>query len=313
MPTGLLGKDEYMGLALRKDQILDAENSLRLHKAGVKVRIPLGGWQVKEFRVGGQWRGVAWFKGQGYEGEELFQSAWGMTCPLRLDDINGMLTQAVDVDRNPSSLDPVLRELLQLARRDQSQPYQELVSKWSGDISTLTNDQRVAIWTDFGIALCRTMGQNFEALQRAGLVHGNIHDQNITFFGELCDCSTVKEGLLQSAGAQKIGDDVDSFADGMRVFADRILQMQGVDTWNESQRVREMLDNVFYPQVKQGWQSYEQWVKINTDQLIADPEIRREVKSRLAKSYGESGVTEDMITEEIIKITGGENRFRAYG
>ncbi len=313
VPTGLLGKDEYMGLALREDQRLDAENSLRLHKAGVKVRIPLGGWQVKELRVGGQWRDVEWFKTQGYEGEELFQSAWGMTCPLRLEDINGMLTQAIAVDRDPSSLDPVLEELLQLAKRDQSQPYQELVAKWGGDISTLTNDQRVTIWTDFGIALSRTMGQNFEALQKAGLVHGNIHDQNITFFGELCDCSTVKEGLLQSAGAQKIGDDVDSFADGMRVFADRILQMQGVDTWKESQKTREMLDNVFYPQVKQGWQSYEQWVKINTEQLLTNPEKRSEFRSRLAESYGESDVTEDMITEEIIRRTGGKNRFRAYG
>jgi hypothetical protein len=315
VPTGLLGKDEYMGLALKEDQRLDAQNSLRLHKAGAKVRIPLGGWQVKELRVGGEWRDVEWFKAQGYEGGELFQSAWGMTCPLRLEDINGMLTQAVAIGKDPSRLDPVLRELIRLAGKDQSRPYQELAAKWSDgiDISTLSSEQRVEMWTDFGIALCRTMGQNFEALQRAGLVHGNIHDQNISFFGELCDCSTVKEGLLRSAGAQKIGDDVDSFADGMRAFADRILQMQGVNTWEESQKVREMLDSVFYPRVREGWQSYGEWIKINTEQLISDFQKRSEVRSRLAESYGESDVTEKMVTDEILRRTGGEDRFRVYG
>lgn len=313
VPTGLLGKDEFMGLALKEDQRLDAENSLRLHKAGVKVRVPLGGWQIKDFRVGGQQRNIEWFKAQGYEGEELFQSAWGVTCPIRLDDINAMLTETVCVEKDPSKLDPVLQKLIEIAKKDQSKPYQELAIKW-GDIgSTLTDEQRVAIWTDFGIAISKTMGQNFEALQKAGLSHGNIHDQNITFFGEICDCSTVKEGLLRSGGPQKIGDDVDSFADGMRQFCDRLLTMQGIDTWKESQKVIKMLDTVIYPQVRNEWRGYEDWVKTNTQQLIDDQQRRSEVKSRLAESYGEQDVNEDMITGEILRRTGGESRFRSYG
>ena len=51
--------------------------------------------------IAGEQKDIAWFKEHGYDGEVLYQSAWGMTCPLRIEDINDMLSEAVYVNNNP--------------------------------------------------------------------------------------------------------------------------------------------------------------------------------------------------------------------
>ncbi|MCB9813238.1 MAG: hypothetical protein H6772_02410 [Pseudomonadales bacterium] len=312
--TGLIAKNEMMGPALKEDQVEDARNSLVLHNAGVKVRIPLGGWEVKSFVIAGEQKDIAWFKEHGYDGEVLYQSAWGMTCPLRIEDINDMLSEAVYVNNNPKLLDDLLKELLVFAQKDKSKPYVDLSKKWK-DILDLDNfeldeDTRVQLWTDFGIALCETMGSNFDSMHKANLKHGNAHDQNISFFGELCDNSTVSEGLLVSGGDQKIGDDIDSFADGMRRFNDRVLAMSGVNTFDEFELVQEALDK-YKQAVRKNWISYEEWVKTSTGLLVSDNDNRNRAENELNEYQNE--VDEYDISRQILRKTGGERRFRIYG
>jgi hypothetical protein len=93
---------------------------------------------VDTITVGGEERDVSWFQKQNFSGNEIYQSAWGMTCPLRFEDVNDYLSNCtvwseasngfeIDVE----SIDRLLYFLLETAKTDRSQEYQTLYTKWN--------------------------------------------------------------------------------------------------------------------------------------------------------------------------------------
>lgn len=311
----LTREEAFLGVAIKKDQKLDAERSVMLHDFGVKVRIPLAGWNVDSFTVGGEERDIDWFKEQGWYGDELYQSAWGMSCPLRLEDVNDYLIEAMpnEIAIDGEAIDQLLIALLDLAQTDKSQEYQELYEKWQERVATgheFTNNERADLLEDFGIALCKTMGWNYGVMYQNNLQHGNLHSQNISFFGELCDNSTVGEGLLEIGLAPENSADIDGFRQALFNLSSDITKLRGINPIYDTAKVYSHRETVFFETVKESWPSYEKFCKARNEADIdkAVEGMGWYYRESLANEYREEEITEEMVRGVALKKLGGFNR-----
>lgn len=272
--TDLVKRKAFLGLGshLVERNRLDAENSLLLHKRGVKVRLPIAGRTIDSLKV---WddstsqlvdRDVAWFKQQGFKDDELYQSDWGLSCPITLEDTNDFLLNQTREQINLSKIGEFVISLMQLARQDKTPEYQYLYHKWQKRLvrgESLSQDETISALEDFGIALSQTAGKNYEGMYNGGkshYTHGVLHDQNISFFGEFCDNFTVKEGLLEVGLAPENSADIDGLRKAFKRYAAVILRLKGepydLDMIGKAQAFAE---EKFYPEIIENWPSYEEY------------------------------------------------------
>ena len=286
-----------------------------LHELGAKVRMPFAGWSVDSFSVGGEERNIDWFREQGFSGNELYQSAWGMSCPLRLEDVSDYLIQAMPNEDaiDGETIDRLLIALLELAQTDKSQEYQGLYEKWQEKVVTVhefTNNERANVLEDFGIALCKTMGRNYEMMYKNNLRHGNLHPQNISFFGELCDNSTVDKGLLEVGLAPENSADIDGFRKALFNLSSNVAKLRGVNPADDTIKVYSHREAVFFETIKQSWPSYENFCdarnEVDIDKAVED--MGWYYRESLASEYHEEEITEEMVREVALKKLGGFNR-----
>lgn len=239
--TDLVKREAFLGLGshLVERNRLDAKNSLLLHKRGVKVRLPIAGRKIDSLKV---WddstsqlvdRDAAWFKQQGFKDDELYQSDWGLSCPITFEDINSFLLDQTREQINFPKINEFVDNLMQLARQDNTPEYQALYGRWQKRFTEkrpFSQDETILILEDFGVALSQTAGKNYEGMYNGGeghYTHGVLHDQNISFFGEFCDNFTVEEGLLEVGLAPENSADIDGLRKALRQYAAVILRMKG--------------------------------------------------------------------------------------
>lgn len=314
--TDLVKREAFLGLGshLQDRQRKDAINSLLLHQLGIKTRLPIAGWQVDGFQV---WdenakelidRDIRWFKTQGFDGNDFEQSEWGVSCPLRFEDVNDLLSRFVLEPEtiNFHSLNGFLDQMFALAEKDISPEYISLTEKWAArrqEGQELSQVEVVQALEDFGIALCQTMGRNYDRAyagdsQARRYTHGVLHDQNIYFFGEWADNFTVKEGLLEIGLAPENSGDIDGFRLGLHKYARIILQLRkSTDLGGRSQDVYQYTDEVFHKAVRSSWTSYKQYCNERYEQDLI--EYKRLKKTEIEENIMSDGVP---ITEQSIDI-----------
>ncbi len=313
---GLIQKADFAGLALKEDQSLDAEKSLQLHNLGAKVRLPLAGWQVDSFQVFDSQtntyidRDLRWFQENGYKGTELYQSAWGMSCPLRLEDVNNFLTHAVAGESvNIKAVDTFLDGMMTFAKADTSVEYQVLYKRWQDRLNkgtALDQAECANMLEDFGVALSMTMGKNYDVLHKNNLAHGNLHDQNISFFGELCDNSNVHEGTMKIGRAPENSQDIAGFRLALLKYGQIIAQLRGQDPFKQSVEVRQYVENTFYTSLRESWGSYADYCQKEWQEEIDNVvQLNRDsYTQRLMEVYGEA--TEREIQGMAVNALGGQ-------
>lgn len=303
----LVKREAFLGLGshLVERNRLDAKNSLILHKRGVKVRLPVAGRKIDSLKV---WddsasqlvdRDAAWFKQQGFKDDELYQSDWGLSCPITLEDTNDFLLK--QMRQTEEQIDfPQINEfvdnLMQLARQDKTPEYQALYGRWQkrfAENRPLSQDETILVLEDFGVALSQTAGKNYEGMYNGGEGHytqGVLHDQNISFFGEFCDNFTVKEGLLEVGLAPENSADIDGLRVALREYAQIILLLKGEPyDLNMSGKAQTFAEKKFYPKIIENWPSYRKY---------CDEAYQQKVEKYIPEISDKLNKNDDFITGE---------------
>lgn len=305
--------ETFHGLATKEDQVADALGSVALYRAGARVRMPIAGWSVSELHNNGATLTINELKAMGFKGDEIYQSLWAISCPFRLEDVCAYLESALKHPEVMAQLDTFIQVLFIFVKNSSDSRYQTLVNTYGEDVISagkdkkqLSSDTISAILVQFGVVLCSIMGENFDAMYKADLTHGNLHDQNITFFGELCDNSTVKSGKLQIGLAPENSADIDGFRSGMRKFSLLILRLSLPEATVE--QANKMLENAFFPALRRGWQTYDQFV---TDQMQLQTERIRKKQQQSAFETGDDFREENVQTE--LKTSNYLEYYKVFG
>jgi hypothetical protein len=210
-----LGKEQgyeppLIGINTREDQIRDAEMSIKLRDLGIKSRLPLTGFFLEEIEMENGVVKVEQLVKDGIiaEDERPYLSYWAMETPYRVSDLYSMISN--------NRKETEIRDFLVNATR-YTQNLKDRTTNYFGlNLRSLIQEEApteklLEQWTEF---ILNQVEPQFEKMAAAGLVHNNMHAQNISLHGEICDNGDMTSVSNPETAKVYFGAGVNVFFDG---------------------------------------------------------------------------------------------------
>ncbi len=202
---------EVIGSSSKKDQELDASNSMKLVDLGIKARIPLAGYFLDTIETQNGKENVQDLIDRGLIKEEFrpYISVWAMETPYRLSDL-------IDIIDHGSSAE-INKFLVQALRFTHGIQNLKGLEDYLSNGNLNDTDKLLTLWSEVVLGGLENVFLN---MRSNGITHGYMHAQNISLHMELCDNSTVRIGGKENEEyTQRLKDD-------WRVLVDGIFNLQ---------------------------------------------------------------------------------------
>lgn len=217
---------EIFGTSSREDQYLDAQKSLLLNDMGFACRIPLvGGYLKTMYTEDGEEDIEKLIKeGKISEAERPYISMWSMETPFRLSELS------TKIRRDENELRAFLIEATKFTRyikRENVMNFsQKIFQKIESNGSTA---ELLYLWLDF---ISSSLLEVKNKIEKNKIKHNNLHVQNISLHGELCDNSeiTFDDSMTITDEMRKASDSLFDVLDKLREIGDdKILNLQELE------------------------------------------------------------------------------------
>jgi hypothetical protein len=221
----LLGYEPtFVGINSRKDQLRDAEMSRKLKALGIKCRVPLAGFYLEEIETE---KGVEKVEqlvkdGRMAENERPYMSYWAMETPFRAEDLCEIVCEGDETQ---------IREFMINAARYTQNVKDKSTEQFGKNLRSLIQEgapteKLLEQWTEF---LLDQLEPQLEKMAAAGLLHKNLHTQNVSLHGEICDNGDMISLINKNAVKYGMLADINVFFDGFSKIWENFGRVKPID------------------------------------------------------------------------------------